>query len=90
MKSQGHNRRINYIDDLIYVNLPSNIHNSYQNLLSLLAELDLEVSHAKLVPASTSVVCLGILMSKAQFLFLMINCLKLNSYITTGLIRNFV
>ena len=51
---------INYIDDLIYTGLPSNVHNSFQFLLSLLQELSLEISQKKLVSPSTSVVCLGI------------------------------
>ena len=60
MKNFGHNALMNYIDDLIYIGLPSKIYNSYSQLLSLLKELGLEISQSKLVPPSTSVVCLGI------------------------------
>ena len=60
MKNFGHNALMNYIDDLIYIGLPSKIYNSYSQLLSLLEELGLEISQSKLVPPSTSVVCLGI------------------------------
>ena len=56
MRCHGHNALLNYIDDLIYIALPSKIHHSYQFLLSLLQELGLEVSHKKLVPPSTEVV----------------------------------
>ena len=58
MKKHNHNALLNYIDDLVYIGLPSKIHQSYQFLLSLLK--DLEVSDSKLVPPSTCVTCLGI------------------------------
>ena len=61
MKQNGHNALFNYIDDLIYVGLPSKIHDSYKFLLSLLQDLGLEISKSKLVEPSTQVVCLGIL-----------------------------
>ena len=60
MKNLGHNALMNYIDDLIYIGLPSKIYHSYYQLLSLLEELGLEISQSKLVSPSTSVVCLGI------------------------------
>ena len=60
MQQHGFPHLFNYIDDLIYTGLPSNIHNSFQFLLSLLQELGLEISQKKLVPPSTSVVYLGI------------------------------
>ena len=60
MKNFGHNALMNYIDDLIYIGLPSKIYHSYHKLLSLLDELGLEVSQSKLVSPSTSVICLGI------------------------------
>ena len=63
MKCHGHNALLNYIDDLIYIGLPSKIHESYAFLLSLLQDLGLEVSQKKLVPPSTEVVCLGILIN---------------------------
>ena len=61
MKQNGHNGLFNYIDDLIYVGLPSKIYDSYTFLLSLLQDLGLEISKSKLVEPSTQVVCLGIL-----------------------------
>ena len=60
MQQHGFPHLFNYIDDLIYTGLPSNIHNSFQFLLKLLEELGLDISHKKLVSPSTSVVCLGI------------------------------
>ena len=51
----------NYLDDLIYCGLPSNIHEPYQFLISLLQDLGLAISQKKLCPPSTQVVCLGIL-----------------------------
>ena len=53
MKCHGHNALLNYIDDLIYIGLPSKIYDSYQFLLYLLQDLGLEVSKKKLLPPST-------------------------------------
>ena len=50
----------NYIDDLIYTGLPSEIHKSYTFLTELLGKLGLDISVKKLIPPSTSVTCLGI------------------------------
>ena len=63
MKTHSHNALLNYIDDHIYVSLPSNIDQSYQLFLSLLADLGLQTSKSKLVPPSTEVICLGILIN---------------------------
>ena len=60
MQQHGFPHLFNYIDDLIYTGLPSNINHSFQFLLQLLQELGLDISHKKLVSPSTSVVCLGI------------------------------
>ena len=60
MSQNGFSNLFNYIDDLIYSGLPSDIHSSFQFLKDLLAELGLDISLKKLVPPSTSVVCLGI------------------------------
>ena len=60
MTSEGH-KIWNYIDDFLCVSLPSKINHSYGRLQSLLGELGLTVSNKKLVPPSTQVVCLGIL-----------------------------
>ena len=61
MASHGYKGLVNYIDDLIYTGLPSEIQDSYQFLLNLLQELGLGISFNKLVPPATSVICLGIL-----------------------------
>ena len=66
MTSHGHKGFFNYIDDLIYTGLPSEIHNSYQFLLNLLQELGLNISFIKLVSPATSVVCLGILVDSVN------------------------
>ena len=60
IKQHGHSALINYIDDLIYIGLPSKIHQSYQFLLSFLQDLGLQISHSKLIPPDTRVTCLGI------------------------------
>ena len=60
MQQHGFPRLFNYIDDLIFTGLPSNIHDSFQFLLKLLQELGLDISHKKLVAPHTSITCLGI------------------------------
>ena len=59
MASHGFPDLFNYIDDLIYVGLPSKIDAAFAFLTSLLSDLGLEVSTKKLV--RPSVICLGIL-----------------------------
>ena len=54
---------INYCDDLIGYGLPSKTDASFNTLCSLLQELGLTISEAILVPPSTSVTCLGILIN---------------------------
>ena len=66
MKKFGYPNLLNYIDDLIYIGLPSNITASYEFLLQLLQELGLDISENKLVAPSTSVVCLGILVDSVN------------------------
>ena len=61
MTQNGFPNLFNYIDDLIYTGLPSEIHSSFKFLKELLLELGLNISLKKLVPPSTSVICLGIL-----------------------------
>ena len=61
MNKNGHNALMNYIDDLIYCGLPSNIGHSYQFLLDLLQDLGLDISTKKLCPPATNVICLGIM-----------------------------
>ena len=62
MKIHGYDNLMNYIDDLIYIGLPSKIHHSYQ-FLSLLQDLGLQVSQSKLVATHTEVTCLGIVVN---------------------------
>ena len=52
---------MNYIDGLIYCGLPSTVDQSYHFLLNLLQDLGLNISHKKLCPPDTKVICLGIL-----------------------------
>ena len=54
------NALLNYIDDLLYIGLPSKIHDSYAFLLDLLQDLGLEESDSNLVSSSTCVTCFGI------------------------------
>ena len=61
MQQKGYPYLQNYLDDLIYIGLPSSVDKAYQSLLSLLEELGLEISRKKLHPPDTKVVCLGIL-----------------------------
>ena len=66
MTQEGH-KIWNYIDDFLCVSLPSKINHSYSRLQSLLEELGLTVSTKKLVPPSTQVMCLGILVDTETF-----------------------
>ena len=61
MAQYGHPYLHNYIDDLLYCGLPSKIHSAYDFLHQLLQELGLDISHKKLHPPDTLMVCLGIL-----------------------------
>ena len=61
MQQKGYPYLQNYIDDVIYIGLPSSVDKAYQSLLSLLKELGLEISRKKLHPPDTKVICLGIL-----------------------------
>ena len=61
-------RLYNYIDDLVYIAPPppppppppDEIHNAYNYLTNLLQQLGLDISKEKLVPPTTSLICLGI------------------------------
>ena len=66
MASPGFPDLFNYIDNLIYVCLLSKIDAAFEFLTSLLADLGLEISSKKLVPPSTSVICLGILIDSQE------------------------
>ena len=63
MNTRGYKHFYNYIDNLIYIGLPHKIHQSFQFLQDLLKNLGLNISQDKLVPPSTSVVCLGIMVN---------------------------
>ena len=60
MTQHGFPHLWNYIDDLIYTGLPSQIYPAYQFLLNLLPQLGLDISQEKLVPPTTVATCLGI------------------------------
>ena len=62
----GYPNLLNYIDDLVYIGLPSEIGTSYQCLLDLLQELGLEISQKKLVAPCTAAICLGILVDSVN------------------------
>ena len=48
MRQQGFPHLYNYVDDLIYCGLPSNIHQSFETLLELLTQLGLTINPKKL------------------------------------------
>ena len=66
MAQRGLPLLFNYINDLIYTNLPSQMDASFQFLKNLMTELGVQISMKKLVPPSTSVTCLGILIDSVQ------------------------
>ena len=66
MSINGHNALLTSIDDLIYCALLSKIHKAYQFLLSLFAELGLDISQKKLHPPDTKVTCLALALSLIQ------------------------
>ena len=66
MAEHGYPLLFNYIDNLIYTSLPSQMDACFTFLKNLLTELDLEISTKKLVPPSTSVTCLGTLIDSIQ------------------------
>ena len=58
---------INYIDDILGVDLPSRIDASFDALRQLLRELGFQISKKKLEPPSTCLNCLGILINTETF-----------------------
>ena len=90
MRQNGFPGLWNYIDDLIYTGLPSNIHNSYQFLLNLLQDLGLAISPEKLVAPTTTAICLGILVdTKARTISIPTeNSWKSKNYVKSGFPRN--
>ena len=59
MRRHGH-KVIDYVDDYIGFGVPSDARASFDLLYDLLQKLGLTVSQKKLVPPTTSVVCLGV------------------------------
>ena len=59
MRRAGHSV-INYVNDYVGFGIPSDAKRSYDHLYDLLHRLGLTISQKKLVPPSTSVVCLGV------------------------------
>ena len=66
MAEHGFPSLFNYTDDFIYTGLPSLMNVSFQFLKAVLSELELHISINKLVPPSTSVACLGILIDSVN------------------------
>ena len=60
-------RLINYIDDILRIDLPSQIDASSDTLHSLLPRLGFEISQKKLVTPTTYLNCLGILVNTKEF-----------------------
>ena len=57
---------VDYIDDYIGMGIPSVMWASYNALIELMGELGLTISEKKLVPPSTQVTCLGILIDTVK------------------------
>ena len=51
---------LSYIDDLLVVEIPSRAERSYNEMVTLLTDLNIHISPAKLNPPSTKISCLGI------------------------------
>ena len=66
MRQRGHDV-INYIDDILGIELPSRVDASFDALSSLLEFLGFEISHNKLVTPATCVNCLGVLVNTKDF-----------------------
>ena len=60
MTQNGFPSLFNYLDDLMYTGLPSEIHHSFAFLQALLQQLGLDIKKTNLVPPATSVVYAGI------------------------------
>ena len=69
MRQCGHNV-INYIDDILGIDLPSRVDVSFDALRSLLHCLGFEISKNKLISPSTCVNCLGVLVNTKDFTLL--------------------
>ena len=58
---------INYIDDILRIDLPSRVDASFDALSTLLVHLGFEISHSELVKPATCINCLGILVNTENF-----------------------
>ena len=58
---------INYIDDILGIDVPSKIDASFDALRSLLHELGFQISQKKLQPPTTKLNCLGIVVDTVNF-----------------------
>ena len=58
---------INYIDDIIGVDVPSKIYNSFTLLQETLIYLGFELSNKNIVPPTTNLNCLGIMVDTTTF-----------------------
>ena len=58
---------INYIDDILGIDLPSKIDTSFDALCHLLPELGFQISKKKLEPPTTALNCLGIMIDTKTF-----------------------
>ena len=58
---------INYMDDVIGINLPSNIHSSFTPLQVILQHLGFKLRQKKIVPPTTKLSCLGIVVDTTTF-----------------------
>ena len=66
MRQRSHDV-INYIDDILGIELPSRVDASFDALSSLLGRLGFEISQNKLVTPATCVNCLGVLVNTKNF-----------------------
>ena len=89
MSQHGFPHLHNYIDDLIYTGLPSEIHQSYAFLTELLSQLGLDISLKILVPPGTSITCLGIQIDTVQRTISIPskNYKKLSTFAKVGLLK---
>ena len=58
---------MNYIDDILGIDIPSKIEASFDMLQSLLRDVGFEISMKKLIPPTTSINCLGIMADTIYF-----------------------
>ena len=63
MNMNGFPALYNYVDDLLYCGLPSDIYKLFTFLSDLLHQLGRKINPKKIAEVSTSVVCLGILIT---------------------------